>query len=76
MEKEHAKGVMTGLIELEEIRNGIHGRRERTVQPTTTLANQLNRAFGYISLGLAGLDVGQGPLIALLRNQLETEDTI
>ena len=47
-----------------------------TVEPTTTLTDQLGSRLWYISRCLAGLDVCQSPLIVPLRHQLETQDTI
>jgi hypothetical protein len=53
-----------------------HRCRERAVQPPPTLADELDRSLRDIRLSLAGLDIRQGPLGALLRDELETEDPI
>jgi len=39
--------------------NYTHNRSsKRTIQPTSTLANELDRSFRYISFSFAGFDVG------------------
>jgi len=49
---------------------------KRTVQPTTTLTNQFNSRFRYISFGFAGFDIGQSPFIFGLGHQFEAKNTI
>ena len=53
-----------------------HRRRKRTVQPPTPLADEFRSRLRDIGLRLARLDVRQSPLVVLLGNELETEDTI
>ena len=53
-----------------------HRGSKRTIQPTTTLTDQLWSRFRHIRLGLAWLDVGQGPPVTLLCDELEAQNTI
>ena len=45
MEEEHANYAMTGFVKTEEVDEGIDGCGKRTVEPTTTLANELRSGF-------------------------------
>lgn len=56
--------------------NTYHGGRERTVQPTPALADELGRRLGHIRLSFTGLHVSKRPAVVRLRDKLETEDTI
>ena len=76
VEEEHADGVVARPVEREEVNQGVDRRSERTVQPTPALANQFGSRFGHIRLGLRGLDVCQSPPLILLRDELETENSL
>lgn len=67
---------MVGPEELVEVDNSINSREEGTVQPTTTLQNQLRQVGGHIGLARGRLDVLQDPVAVALGDELETEDTI
>ena len=49
---------------------------ERTVQPTTTLSDELCNTLRHVSLTLGGLDVSKMPLGSSLGDKFETENTI
>lgn len=53
-----------------------NGGGKGTIQPTTTLTDQLRCRFRYIRLCLARLDIGQRPSVVGFRDQFETKDTI
>ena len=76
VEEEHADGVVARPVEREEVDQSVNRRGERAVQPTTTLTDELSSLLRHIRLSLRRLDIGQGPLVALLRDEFETEDTI
>ena len=76
VEEEHADGVVARPVERKEVDKSVDRRGERTVQPTTTLTDELSSLLRHIRLSLRRLDIGQGPLVALLRDEFETEDTI
>ena len=52
------------------------GGCKRTIQPTSTLANEFDGGFGHICLSLARFDVGERPSLAGFSHQLKTKDTI
>jgi hypothetical protein len=76
VEEEHPDDPVAGPVHVEEVNKRVHARRETTVEPTTTLSDELRRRLGHIGFCLAGLDVGQSPGIIGFCNELETEDTI
>jgi len=76
MEKEHSNDIMRTRIHPSKVNQRVDTGSEGTVQPTTTLRDELGSFFWDIGFGLGGLDVGQMPLGASLCDQLETENTI
>jgi hypothetical protein len=76
VEEEDADEVVAGLVHPPEVDEGVDGGSERAVEPSAALANELGGRLGDISLSLAVLDVGKGPLLALLGHELEAEDTV
>jgi hypothetical protein len=50
---------------------GIYGREETTVEPPTTLENEIGHVFGYVGFASGAFDVLQNPSAIPLRYQLE-----
>lgn len=76
MQEDHANDVVTRSVHAAEVHERVNGGSEGTVQPTTTLTNELSSTFRYVSLTLGGLDVCEMPFAACLGDQLETQNTI
>lgn len=67
---------MATLEETAEMHQRVNTGSERTVQPTTTLRDELRRRFRYISFSLGGFDIGKMPFRTSLGDQFEAENTI
>ena len=76
VEEEHSNEVVSGFVHATKVHEGIERGGKGTVQPTTTLADELGRTFGNVSLALGGLDVSQVPLLASLGNKFKAENTV
>ena len=76
VQEEHPDDTVPRLVELEEVHERVHTGSEGSIQPSTTLADQLDCRLGHIRLSLGGLHVRQRPPVILLRDEFETEDTI
>jgi hypothetical protein len=76
VEEEHADEVVSGLVHAAEMEERVNTGGEGTVQPTTTLTDELGSTFRHIGFTLGGLDVGKMPLGTCLGDQLETKNTI
>ena len=76
MEEEHAHKVVAALVHSSKMHQGIYARSERSVEPTTALANEFWRSLGNISLTFGGLDICKMPLLPGFGDELETQDTI
>ena len=48
----------------------------RTIEPSSPLPDEFGGGFGDVGLALGRLDVPEGPLVALLRDELEAENTL
>ena len=75
-EEELADGVVSRLEEAAKMHHGVTTGSERTVQPTSTLRDELWRIFRHIGFALRGLDVRQMPLGTGFCDQFEAENTI
>lgn len=58
------------------MRNRVNGSEEGSVQPSSSLQDQLGHGVWHVGLSSSGLDVLQNPVTLALRNKLETQDTI
>ena len=76
MEEEHAEDVVVTLVHPPEMHQRVYTGRERSVQPTSSLADEFWSSLGHIGFPFRGFDIGQMPFRPLLGNQLETEDSI
>ena len=76
MEEEHPNDSVARLVHVEEVNERVHTRRKTTIEPTTTLSDELRRGLRHVGFRLARLDVSQGPGIIGLCDELETKDTI
>ena len=75
-EEEFSDRVVSRLEESAEVQHRVTTGGERTVEPTSTLRDELWRIFGHIGFTLGGLDVGQMPFGASFCDQFEAENTI
>ena len=76
MKEEYPDDIVIGLIYPPKVDERIHRRRKRTIEPSPSLADELGRRLGDVSLGCAMLDVGQRPFLVLLCDELEAEDPV
>jgi len=76
MKEDHPDDVVARSVHPGEVHQRVESGRERPVQPSSPLANELGGAFGHICLSFGSLHVGQMPLAASLGYKLETQDTI
>lgn len=63
-------------IDVPEFDDRVNRSKERAVQPSTTLRDQLGNLVGHVRNGVRGLDVVQGPCGTALRDQFPAENTI
>ena len=76
MKEEYPDDIVIGLIYPPKVDKRIHRRRKRAIEPSPSLTDKLGRRLGDVSFCFAVLDVGQGPLLVLLCNELEAEDPV
>ena len=62
--------------QLVEVGNGVDSSEETTVQPSTSLQDQLRHGIRDIGLSSCRFDVLQDPVAVALRDELEAENTI
>ncbi len=76
MEEEHADKVMSALVHPAKVHQRVDAGGKGSVEPTSTLPDELRCTLRHIRLSLGCLDVGQVPLGTSLGNQLEAENTV
>lgn len=57
VEEEHPEDPVARLVHAEEVNERVHAGRKTTVEPTTTLSDELRRRFRHVGFCLARLDV-------------------
>jgi len=76
MEEEHADDCMTAPVHLAKVHQGIDCSRKGTIQPSSSLRDELCSTIRNVGLGLRAFDVRQVPLESCFDDQLEAEDSI
>lgn len=57
VEEEHPDDPVARLVHVEEMDERVYARGKTTVEPTTTLSDELRRRFRHIGFCLARLDI-------------------
>src|ERR1700742_3381671 len=76
MQEENPNDAVVRLVNPPEVDESVNRGSERTVEPSSPLANELRCALRNISLGPAGLDVCEGPFLVFLRDEFEAKNPI
>lgn len=76
MQEKHPKEVVTALVDTPKVHHGIKTSSKRTVQPSSTLTDELSSSFRHIGFTLRCLDIGKMPFKPSLGHQLKAKNTV
>src|SRR5579862_2592276 len=76
MKEKDPNRIMFAFMETEEVYECVYPRRERSIEPPTTLRDEFVDMFGDIRFCFRGLYIGKGPVCASFSDEFETEDPI
>jgi hypothetical protein len=74
--KSHDMKDSRRTVKITKVEGRVDSGKERPIEPTTSLRDQLGHSIGYIGDSVGGLDVVQNPLATSFRYQLPAQDPI
>lgn len=76
VEEQHSHYVVAAFVHSSEMHQGVDCSRERSIKPSSSLADKFRCSFRDIRLTPRSLNVSQMPLLSLLGDQLKAKNPI